>query len=198
MQMNQRTIIFALAALAIILGGYMSLRPKAVEVQPSQDLSLIDEENQAMALASIEPDGEAAIELANLEPAAGEETPSATVALRLPEERKAHILENHKDGTGVACKSEFPASWTDEQIIANVQKLAANDNLEWKQEDNGYYVAEAPVDDLTLRVVVNRAENSIVTGYPVSVVRNPCPAREPANDNVPAQEPAAGEATTVP
>ncbi len=181
--MNRRNIAFAVALVLIAVGAYMSVqRPGSQTTGETQEIAMAEDDISA---------------LANLEPAAGEDDVGAAPAeaapetLSLPEERKAHILDNHKDGTGVACKSEFPASWTDEQIIANVQKLASNDNANWKQEDNGYYVAEAPADDITLRVVVNREDNTIVTAYPISVERNPCPRRTPANDNAPS-EPASG------
>lgn len=102
-------------------------------------------------------------------------TPEAGVQIvDLPEERKAHILENHRHGAGKACKSEFPAGWSDEKILSALEKLAANDNIPWKQEDNGYHVGEQDVEGLRLRVVLNREENILVTGYPVNVERNPC------------------------
>jgi hypothetical protein len=96
---------------------------------------------------------------------------------------KAHILANHKSGTSVACKSEFPATWNDEKIIETLKALAANDNVDWKQEDNGYFVGEQEIDGLKVRAVVNREDNTIVTGYPISVELNPCPTKEPASDN---------------
>lgn len=110
-------------------------------------------------------------------------------AVDLPEDRKAHIVENHRHGSGVSCKSEFPAKWSDEKIFSTLRAMAANDNIPWTHEDNGYDVAEQDVDGLKVRVVLNREENIIVTGYPVSVERNPCPSSRgrrnvaPANDN---------------
>ncbi|MCC6597486.1 MAG: EndoU domain-containing protein [Alphaproteobacteria bacterium] len=120
--------------------------------------------------------------LAALEPAAGAQ-------ISLPDERKAHIMSNHAHGTGIACKSEFPADWNEQKILSTLKDLAANDNLEWTHEDNGYDVGEQEIDGLKVRVVLNRAKNIIITGYPVSVERNPCPSSrrrrpdEAANDN---------------
>lgn len=117
---------------------------------------------------------------AALEPAAG-------VEITLPDESRLHIIENHRHGSGKACKSEFPVGWKDEKIFQTLKTLAANDNIPWQQEDNGYYVGEQDIDGLKVRVVLNREENIIVTGYPVNVERNPCPLRgrqpDPANDN---------------
>lgn len=183
---TQRNILFALSALLIVVGGYTTLKPQSVQPEQTEQTEELSEyeQNKAIALASLEPDGEAAEMLANLEPAAGEEASADMDAdPTLPEEKKAHILAHHKSGTGVACKSEFPATWNDDKIIETVKALAANDNVDWKQEDNGYFVGEQDVDGLKVRAVVNREDNTIVTGYPISVERNPCPTREPANDN---------------
>ncbi len=89
----------------------------------------------------------------------------------------------HLHGMGKACKSEFPEDWDKDEIIAHVKKVAANDNLGWERQNNGYYVAEQMVQDTRVRVVLNQNRTKIVTAYPTNVKRNPCPA--PANDNNP-------------
>jgi len=101
-------------------------------------------------------------------------------------QRKQHILYGDKNGgghlhgTGHACKSEFPADWSADKVIRTVETQAANDNLRWTQQDNGYYVAETPVEQVKIRIVVDADKKNIITAYPVNVARNPCPA---ANDN---------------
>jgi hypothetical protein len=106
---------------------------------------------------------------------------------RLSEDRRVHILYGddygggHHHSANKPCKSEFPESWDERKIIKTVQQLAANDNAPWRQEDNGYYVAEHPYEDLKIRVVLDREADDIVTAYPVNVKRNPC---EAANDNI--------------
>lgn len=85
-------------------------------------------------------------------------------------------------GTGKACKSEFPEDWDEEKIISSVKLVAANDNLKWTQEKNGYFVAQANQDGVVVRVVLDREKDDIITAYPLNVQRNPCP-RNPANDN---------------
>lgn len=89
----------------------------------------------------------------------------------------------HLHGVGKECKSEFPAHWDKEEVITRVKTVAANDNLNWKQQDNGYYVAEQNVEGIRVRVVLNGDRTKIITAYPTNVPRNPCPARRPANDN---------------
>ncbi len=85
----------------------------------------------------------------------------------------------HLHGVGKECKSEFPAAWDKEEVITHVKRVAANDNLNWKQQNNGYYVAEEHVEGVKVRVVLNQNRTKIITAYPTNVPRNPCPA----NDN---------------
>lgn len=87
----------------------------------------------------------------------------------------------HLHGTGKPCKSEFPADWDADEVTAHVKSVAANDNLDWEKQDNGYYVAEQAVEGIRVRVVLNRDRSGIVTAYPTNVKRNPCPRA--ANDN---------------
>ena len=107
----------------------------------------------------------------------------------LTESGLAHITKGdargggHLHGTGKPCKSEFPPAWTSERIKKEIPLIAANDNLTWQQQRNGYVVAETSVENLRLRIVVDPKDNEIVTAYPTNVPRNPCPARDAANDN---------------
>ena len=89
-----------------------------------------------------------------------------------------HILNRHAHYSDMPCKSEFPTDWDDERIIATTKKIAANDNADWRQEDNGYYVTEDVVSGVKVRVVVDREESRVITSYPTNVERNPCPAND--------------------
>ncbi len=106
----------------------------------------------------------------------------------LSERAKTHILYGdhsgggHRFGTGKACKSEFPKDWNDERIVSVVQNIAANDNIAWKRQDNGYLVSQYLEDGIAVRVVMSNDKTKVITAYPVNVKRNPCPPR-PANDN---------------
>lgn len=105
----------------------------------------------------------------------------------LSEQAEQHLLYGdkrgggHLHGVGKACKSEFPQDWDKNEVITHVKKIAANDNLGWQQQDNGYYVAEDMVEGTRVRVILNQTRTKIVTAYPTNVERNPCP--KPANDN---------------
>lgn len=87
----------------------------------------------------------------------------------------------HKFGAGKPCKSEFPQDWDNQKILTSVKHIAANDNLNWKEQNNGYFTTEQFVGNVKVRVVLNREKEEVVTAYPVNVKRNPCPT--PANDN---------------
>lgn len=99
---------------------------------------------------------------------------------RLSEERAHHILYGdetgggHKFGMNRPCKSEYPESWNDEKIIEVTKRVAANDNLGWRKEDNGYYVGEEIVEGVNVRVVLDREKDDIITSYPLDKNRNPC------------------------
>lgn len=103
----------------------------------------------------------------------------------ISEDRRTHILYGditgggHLYGTGAPCKSEFPKHWSEDTIIKEVELIAANDNLNWEQQRNGYYVTEQPVGTVKVRVVKDRDGKNVVTAYPTNTPRNPCPA----NDN---------------
>ncbi|MEZ5813412.1 MAG: EndoU domain-containing protein [Alphaproteobacteria bacterium] len=105
-------------------------------------------------------------------------------AVVLTEKRAQHILYGdgesggHKHGVGTPCKSEFPEDWDDEKIIRVTKKIAANDNLPWEQQDNGYYVSEYLDDGVKVRVVLGEQKQRVITSYPTNVTRNPCPAND--------------------
>ncbi len=94
---------------------------------------------------------------------------------------KQHILYGnetgggHKHGINKPCKSEFPKHWNDQKIITAIKEIAANDNLNWEKQKNGYYVAEEKHDAINVRVVLGRQQKKIITAYPTNVKRNPCP-----------------------
>jgi len=85
-----------------------------------------------------------------------------------------HRGGGHIHGADQPCKSEFPKDWDAEDVIATVTKQAANDNLRWRQEDNGYHVSEKMHGNVKVRVVMDDDRSHIVTAYPVNQPRNPC------------------------
>lgn len=110
-------------------------------------------------------------------------------APQITEQRREHILYGdksgggHRYGAGKPCKSEFPKNWSDENIIERVQTMAANDNMDWQRESNGYYTAEGKTEGVKVKIVLSRDRSEVITAYPVGVKRNPCGPRVPVNDN---------------
>ena len=102
----------------------------------------------------------------------------------ISDDRIQHILYGdekgggHKYGVGKPCKSEFPQNWNDEKIINVTRNIAANDNLSWEQQGNGYHVAEDYVESVKVRVVKGSQKQRVITAYPINVERNPCPAND--------------------
>ena len=98
--------------------------------------------------------------------------------------RRTHILYGdatgggHLYGTGSPCKSEFPKHWNEDTIIKEINLIASNDNLNWEQQRNGYYVTEQNVGTVKVRVVKGRKNKSVITAYPTNTGRNPCPAND--------------------
>ncbi|MCA1712730.1 MAG: EndoU domain-containing protein [Actinobacteria bacterium] len=97
-------------------------------------------------------------------------------------DRRRHILDGdgpnkgggHRPGVGKAGKTEFPADWTDDDIIRRVMQTAMRpDRVE---PSFGKFVALARHDGVTVRVVV-RADGHVWTAYPLpggkGVVQNP-------------------------
>ena len=107
-----------------------------------------------------------------------------TSAIEIPADRAQHILYGdhkgggHKYGVGKPCKSEFPEHWGDEKILETTARIAANDNLNWEQQNNGYYVTEQMTEGTKTRVVLGRDKKTVITAYPVNRPRNPCPAND--------------------
>lgn len=99
----------------------------------------------------------------------------------LTHEAKQHLLYGdgsgggHRHSVGTPCKTEFPSYWDEDKILNTVTMIAANDNLNWRRESNGYDVAEERVDSVEVRVVIDPQRNEIVTAYPTNLPRNPCP-----------------------
>ena len=107
---------------------------------------------------------------------------------------KIHIL--YGDETGGAhyhtvkmpCKSIFPESWSPSKIIKITEKIAANDNLEWKAQKNGNMFAQIMEDDILVRVVMDAERKMVKTSYPLNAGRTPCPKEENKTTSTPTKE----------
>jgi hypothetical protein len=92
----------------------------------------------------------------------------------------------HAPGTGRRATTEFPAGWTDEQIIAVIEDVANEPAEPWRRQYNGRWRAGG--ERYGVQVVVLAEENGQVrTAYPLAgsgVIRNPDTAMDPANPTV--------------
>ncbi|MDT7726993.1 MAG: hypothetical protein QOI21_3569 [Actinomycetota bacterium] len=92
----------------------------------------------------------------------------------------------HAPGTGRRATSEFPAGWTDEQIIAVIKDVANDPGEPRRRQYNGRWRAAG--ERYGVQVVVLVEENGQVhTAYPLEgegVMRNPDTAKDPANPTV--------------
>ena len=99
-------------------------------------------------------------------------------------ERTTHILDGepgggggHRHGTGIPGKTEFPASWDDERVIANILDVARSpDKPPTRQDWNDSWLCTGTRDAVKVWAVVERS-GDILTGWPEEggpgVVRNP-------------------------
>ena len=105
--------------------------------------------------------------------------------IRVSDERVTHILDGepgrsgggHRHGVGKPGKTEFPASWDDERIIANVRDVARRpDKPPTHQDWNNTWLCTGTRDAVDVWAVVELS-GDILTGWPgeggPGVVRNP-------------------------
>jgi hypothetical protein len=91
-----------------------------------------------------------------------------------------HILDGdatgggHAPGTGIPGKSEFPASWSNDQILDTISDISTDPDQVWSPPDSrGYTTTTATVDGVDIKVVYDTQNGRIVTGYPTNLPRNP-------------------------
>ncbi|MEM6454139.1 MAG: EndoU domain-containing protein [Acidobacteriota bacterium] len=93
---------------------------------------------------------------------------------------RTHILDGdrrgrgggHRFGTGRPGKTEFPETWSDDQIIESVVDVATSPHSRRSKGRFGRTVTDGEVDGVAIRVV-QEADGTIVTGYPTNLPRNP-------------------------
>lgn len=108
------------------------------------------------------------------------ESESEFVDLTSPAVRR-HILDGeirpngtyaggHRAGTGFPSKSEFPASWSDDEVIHEISDVAT-DPASASHVQGGATFIQGTRDGIDIEVVMRDGE--IRTGYPTNVGRNP-------------------------
>jgi len=94
------------------------------------------------------------------------------------EVRHLHILDGdktgggHQPGTGIQGKSEFPAGWSDDKIVKEIESIANDPASTRTLQQNGRTTVEGTRDGVGIRVIVN-PDTSIRTAHPTNTPRNP-------------------------
>ncbi len=95
--------------------------------------------------------------------------------------RRIHILAGdatlqdggHRPGTGIPGKSEFPADWSDEKIIGEIESVANDPASSRLIQPNGRIRIEGTRDGVDIRVIVDADSVTIRTAHPTNMPRNP-------------------------
>jgi len=106
-------------------------------------------------------------------------------------QQRTHILDSdttgggHGPGRGISGKSEFPASWSDEQTINYILEVIQDPNSQWVQRTGKpgikYTISGQPVrwqiegtrDSVNIKVIVEPDGRGIITAFPTNLSKNP-------------------------
>ena len=100
---------------------------------------------------------------------------------RVDQGRRQHILYGdpsgggggHKAGIGKTGKTEFPPSWTDDEIITAIEHVANDIGSSRVVKSTGRTECENHYNGQDIKVIVENDGVSIVTGFPINVPKNP-------------------------
>lgn len=101
------------------------------------------------------------------------ENPHSIDSVSIPEDRARHILDGegrsggHRYGTGTPGKTEFPASWSNDDILEAIRQVAGTGTVDRPAHRNGDLVIVGEVNGVTIEVVV-QPNGEVRTGYPLS------------------------------
>lgn len=96
--------------------------------------------------------------------------------------RRTHILDGevrpngsygggHRGGTGFPGKSEFPTSWSDDQVMHHISDVATDPASQIVRTQGRDVFVRGTRDGIEIEVLIRNGE--IWTGYPTNVPRNP-------------------------
>lgn len=96
------------------------------------------------------------------------------------DDRRKHILDGddkggggHGAGRNRPNKSEFPSGWSDEQAIDAIKDVANDPGSSREIEPDGRIKVSGTRNGVDIRVIVESDKNTVVTGYPTNLPRNP-------------------------
>lgn len=97
-------------------------------------------------------------------------------------ERKRHILNGdatgggHGAGRGIPGKSEFPARWSDRQVIRYISDIIKDPNSRWIRQPGrppNRWRIEGTRDGVNIRIIVEPQGQGVITAFPTNRPRNP-------------------------
>jgi hypothetical protein len=83
----------------------------------------------------------------------------------------------HRAGTSNPGKSEFPANWSDEKIIAEIESVANDPASKRTTTTNSKTKIEGRRDGVDILVVLSKDRRTIITAYPMNLPKNPPPGK---------------------
>ena len=93
--------------------------------------------------------------------------------------RRRHILYGdatgggHRPGTGIKGESEFPAGWSDDKIIREIESVANDPASTRTVQPNGRIRVEGIRDGVGIRVIIDADGTTIRTAHPINTPRHP-------------------------
>ena len=94
-------------------------------------------------------------------------------------DRRKHILEGngsaggHAPGRAMQGKTEFPATWSDDKIIDQIESVANDPESKRAQAARGRTVLEGTREGVVIRVVLGADGKTIITAFPINLSRRP-------------------------
>lgn len=101
----------------------------------------------------------------------GKSVSSSRLRFTISQASAAHILSGdstgggHRSGAGKG-KSEFPALWTDQEILTAIEDIANDTHAISTRARMGRLKIRGVRKGVTVTVIVNPASWAIITGYP--------------------------------
>ncbi|MBE9228795.1 EndoU domain-containing protein [Phormidium sp. LEGE 05292] len=101
---------------------------------------------------------------------------------RISPKRITHILNGdatgggHGPGRGIPGKSEFPARWSDRQVIRYISDMIKDPNSRWIKQPGrppNRWRIEGTREGVNIRIIVEPQGEGVITAFPTNRPRNP-------------------------
>lgn len=165
------------AAAARSAGGAILRHVLPERRSPGGDIAPIDAGREASAAKpSNTPSVGKPAEPTSISPEANQTAPK----IKVSPDGRTHILDGeangrggHRSGTGISGKTEFPADWSDDKVIKEIESVANDDRLKPILQDNGRTSITGTRDGIEIKVIVDPDGANVRTAFPTNTPRNP-------------------------